>query len=127
MRQCIKYFMIVLLGVLLYDGVAQAAGISCTFIHNDEERCILSQAPTTTHKQDIRSILYDHFSSIPLYMDNVDSTQVPGNKSVLLLLSYFRMYWLADSPSSNPLLHSAFYPVPDPLSYYVFGLRKIII
>ena len=97
MRQCIKYFMIVLLGVLLYDGVAQAAGISCTFIHNDEERCILSQAPTTTHKQDIRSILYDHFSSIPLYMDNVDSTQVPGNKSVLLLLSYFRMCWLSDS------------------------------
>ena len=72
MRQCIKYFMIVLLGVLLYDSVAQAAGISCTFIRNDEERCILSQAPTTAHKQDIRSILYDHFSSIPLYMDNVD-------------------------------------------------------
>ena len=126
MRQCIKYFMIVLLGVLLYDGAAQAAGISCTFIRNDEERCILSQAPTA-HKQDIRSILYDHFSSIPLYMDNVDSTQVPGNKSFFILLNYFRMYWLADSPSSNPLLHSAFYPVPDPLSYYVFGLRKIII
>ena len=96
MRQCIKYFMIVLLGVLLYDSVAQAAGISCTFIRNDEERCILSQAPTTAHKQDIRSILYDHFSSIPLYMDNVDSTQVPGNKSVLLLLNYFRMCWLSD-------------------------------
>ena len=127
MKQCIKYFMIILLGVLLYDGAAQAAGISCTFIRNDEERCILSQAPTTTHKQDIRSILYDHFSSIPLYMDNVDSTQVPGNKSFFILLNYFRMYWLADSPSSNPLLHSAFYPVPDPLSYYVFGLRKIII
>ena len=45
MRQCIKYFMIVLLGVLLYGGAAQAAGISCTFIRNDEERCILSQAP----------------------------------------------------------------------------------
>jgi hypothetical protein len=60
-------------------------------------------------------------------MDNVDSTQVPGNKSFFILLNYFRMYWLADSPASNPLLHSAFYPVPDPLSYYVFGLRKIII
>lgn len=126
MRQCIKYFMIVLLGVLLYDGAAQAAGISCTFIRNDEERCILSQAPTA-HKQDIRSILYDHFSSIPLYMDNVDSTQVPGNKSVLLLLNYFRMYGLSDSSISGSLLHASFYPVPDPLSYYVFGLRKIII
>ena len=114
MKQCIKYFMIILLGVLLYDGAAQAAGISCTLISNDSERCFLSQAPTS-HQQNIR------------YMDNVDSTQVPGNKSFFILLNYFRMYWLADSPSSNPLLHSAFYPVPDPLSYYVFGLRKIII
>ena len=126
MKQCIKYFMIVLLGVLLYDGAAQAAGISCTFIRNDEERCILSQAPTA-HKQDIRSILYDHFSSMALYMDNVDSTQVPGNKSVLLLLNYFRMYGLPDSSISGSLLHASFAPVPDPLSYYVFGLRKIII
>ena len=125
MKQCIKYFMIILLGVLLYDGAAQAAGISCTLISNDSERCFLSQAPTS-HQQNIRNIC-NHFSSMPLYMDNVDSTQVPGNKSFFILLNYFRMYWLADSPSSNPLLHSAFYPVPDPLSYYVFGLRKIII
>ena len=118
MKQCIKYFMIILLGVLLYDGAAQAAGISCTLISNDSERCFLSQAPTS-HQQNIRNI-YNHFSSMPLYMDNVDSTQVPGNKSFFILLNYFRMYWLADSPTSNPLLHPAF-------SYYVFGLRKIII
>ena len=125
MRQCIKYFMIVLLGVLLYDGAAQAAGISCTLISNDSERCFLSQAPTS-HQQNIRNI-YNHFSSMPLYMDNVDSTQVPGNKSVLLLLNYFRMCWLSDSSIGDSPLHTSFYPVPDPLSYYVFGLRKIII
>ena len=49
MKQCIKYFMIILLGVLLYDGAAQAAGISCTLISNDSERCFLSQAPTSSH------------------------------------------------------------------------------
>ena len=70
MKQCIKYFMIILLGVLLYDGAAQAAGISCTLISNDSERCFLSQAPTS-HQQNIRNI-YNHFSSMPLYMDNVD-------------------------------------------------------
>lgn len=91
MKQCIKYFMIILLGVLLYDGAAQAAGISCTLISNDSERCFLSQAPTS-HQQNIRNI-YNHFSSMPLYMDNVDSTQVPGNKSFFILLNYFRMYW----------------------------------
>ena len=125
MKQCIKYFMIILLGVLLYDGAAQAAGISCTLISNDSERCFLSQAPTS-HQQNIRNI-YNHFSSMPLYMDNVDSTQVPGNKSVLLLLNYFRMCWLSDSSIGDSPLHTSFYPVPDPLSYYVFGLRKIII
>ncbi len=117
--------MIILLGVLLYDGAAQAAGISCTFIRNDNGRCVLSQAPTS-HQQNIRNI-YNHFLSTPLYIDNVDSTQVPGNKSVLLLLNYFRMYWLTDSPACNSLLHISFYAIPDPLSYYVFGLRKIII
>lgn len=35
MKQCIKYFMIILLGVLLYDGAAQAAGISCTRAEKD--------------------------------------------------------------------------------------------
>lgn len=125
MKQCLKYLMVILLGVLLYDGAAQAAGISCTFMRSDEEGYALSQAPTS-HQQNIRNI-YNHILSMPLYMDNVDSTQVPGNKSFFILLNYFRMYWLADSPTSNPLSHSAFYPVPDPLSYYVFGLRKIII
>ena len=126
MKQCIKYLMILLLGVLLYDGAAQAAGISCTFIrNNDDERCILSQAPTS-HQQNISNI-YNRFLSTPLYIDNVDSTQVPGNKSVLLLLNYFRMRWLAESPACDSLLHASFYPVPDPLSYYIFGLRKIII
>lgn len=60
MKQCIKYFMIILVGVLLYDGAAQAAGISCTLISNDSERCFLSQAPTS-HQQNIRNI-YNHFS-----------------------------------------------------------------
>lgn len=86
MKQCIKYLMIILLGVLLYDGAVQAAGISCTLISNDSERCFLSQAPTS-HQQNIRNI-YNHFSSMPLYMDNVDSTQVPGNKSFFILLNY---------------------------------------
>ena len=62
---------------------------------------------------------------MPLYMDNVDSTQVPGNKSFFILLNYFRMYWLADSPTSNPLLHPAFYPVPDPLSYYAVSYTHL--
>ena len=126
MKQCIKYLMILLLGVLLYDGAAQAAGISCTFIrNNDDERCILSLAPTTQH-QNIRTS-YTPFLSTPLYIGNVDSTHVPGNKSALLLLNYFRMRWLAESPACDSLLHASFYPVPDPLSYYIFGLRKIII
>ena len=65
MKQCIKYFMIILLGVLLYDGAIQAAGISCPFMSNDNERCFLSQAPSS-HQQIIRNI-FNHFSSMPLY------------------------------------------------------------
>lgn len=124
MKQCIKYLIAILLGVLLYDVALQAADIPCTPITHTT-RCILSQAPTT-QQQVIRNI-YFHLSIISLYMDNVDSTQVPGNKGVLLLLNYFRMHWPADSPTCNSLLHSSFHPMPDPHAYYVFGLRKIII
>ena len=100
MKQCIKYLMILLLGVLLYDGAAQAAGISCTFIrNNDDERCILSQAPTS-HQQNIRNI-YNRFLSTPLYIDNVDRTQVPGNKSVRLLLNYCCMRRRAEAPAGH--------------------------
>lgn len=124
MKECIKYFMIALFGVLLYTGAAQASGISCTSADNDSNRCFLSQAPTT-HQQIFRNIFH-YFSNVSLYMDNVDITPVPGNKSILLL-TCFRMYWLADSPACSSLLHTSFHPVPDPHSYYVFGLRKIII
>lgn len=125
MKECIKYFLIALIGILLCNSAAQATGISCTSADRDAEHCILSQAPTT-HQQFIRNLYY-HLSAVSLYMDSVDSTQVPGNKSVLLLLNYFRMHWLADSPACSSLLHTSFHPVPDPHSYYVFGLRKIII
>lgn len=125
MKECIKYLLIALIGILLCSSAVQAAGVSCTSADNDAERYVLSQAPTT-HQQIIRNI-FQHLSTLSLYMDSVDTTQVPGNKSVLLLLSYFRMYWLAGSPTSDSSLHASFHPVPDPHSYYVFGLRKIII
>lgn len=126
MKQCIKYLMITLLGVLLYDSAVQAAGVPYAYTYPEEERCVLSQAPIT-HEQDIRNILYDHFSSLPLYIDHVDSTQVPGNKSSLLLLNAFQTYRPSGSPANSSSPRIAFCPVPDPLSYYVFGLRKIII
>lgn len=124
MKQCIKYLIAILLGVLMYGCAMQAADIPCTPV-NHATRCILSQAPTT-QQQVIRNI-FNHLSSVSLYMDNVDCTKVPANKSILLLMNCFRMCWRDDSLTLGALAHSPYYLVPDPLSYYVFGLRKIII
>lgn len=125
MKQCIKYLILFLLGVLLYDTAAQATGISCLSTNNDTEGYFFSQAPTT--QQQVTRNIYNHFSSVTLYMDDIDSMQVPSDKSMLLLLNYIRTYWLADSPVCNSSLCIYSPPVSDPISYYVFGLRKIII
>ena len=92
MKQCIKYFMIILLGVLLYDGAAQAAVYRAPFDKQRQRRCFLSQAPYLT-SQNIRNI-YNHFSSMPLYMDNVDSTQVEK----VQLFHFAKNYFLLAEP-----------------------------
>lgn len=124
MRHCIRYFLIILLSVLLYDGTVQAAGVSCTSKNNNTEQCFLSQAPTM-----LQQIIHNsnHFLSTPLFMDNVDRTQVPNNRSISLLLNYSRVQWLTNSTAGNQLLHSSLHLMPDPFYYYIIELRKIII
>ena len=127
MKQCIKYLMTILFSILLYDGMVQVASMSCTLRRNESERCTLSQTPALqlshTH---IRNI-YHYFLSTPLYIDKVDTMQVRDNKSMYLLLSYLRTGKAAHSSGDVSLSPPAYRSASDPLSYYVFGLRKIII
>lgn len=127
MKQCIKYLMTILIGLLLYDGMVQVASMSCTLRQNESERCTLSQAPTSqlSHAH-IRNI-YHYFLSTPLYIDQIDTMQVRDNKSMYLLLNYLRMGKNTHFPGEVSLSPPVYRSASDPLSYYVFGLRKIII
>ncbi|EGF56926.1 hypothetical protein [Bacteroides fluxus] len=123
MKQCIKLSIIIILAALLHNGATKAADFLCTPASNPTECCFLSQAPAT--QQAVQNF-YDHFYTVSLYMEHVDSTQVPGNKSILLRTNLFRMQLHAHSPECDRLLYLSPHPVPD-TNYYIFGLRKIII
>ena len=123
MKQCIKLSIIVILAALLHNNAIKAADFLCTPTSNQAERCFLSQAPT---KQQAVQHFYDHFLTVSLCMEHVDSTQVPGNKCILLRTNLYKMHLQAYSPKCDRLLYLSPHPVPD-ANYYIFGLRKIII
>ena len=60
-------------------------------------------------------------------MSHTDGVHVPGNKSVLWVIAYFyKHHRLSQSPPPaarqySPILSS------DPVSHYIYGLRKIVI
>lgn len=124
MKLGIKYCMIILLTILLHHSIAGAMDLSCAPTFSAIERCNFSQAPTAG--QAVRNI-YNHFPAKALCLDHVDTTQVPGNKCILLVANHLWIEWLADSLSRSIALPPAFDIQSDPLTYYIFGLRKILI
>lgn len=123
MKQCIKYCMVAILAVLLYNGATEAAPSLCTTANESTEGFVFQSGTDT--RQSIRNF-YEHLSTVSLCMEHIDNTQVPGNKSILIRKNLFREYLRAGAPECDRLSYLSSHPVPDP-NYYVIGLRKIII
>lgn len=123
MKQCIKIGIIVILAALVHNGALQAADVLCIPTSPKTECCLLSQAPTA--QQTIQNF-YHYFLTVSLCLEYVDGTQVPGNKSILLPANSFKMQLAAYSSEYDRLLFLSPHPMLD-TSYYVFGLRKILI
>lgn len=123
MKQCIKYSILIILIALLHNSAIKAAGFLCTPVSNNTEYCFSSQ--TSTSKQAVQDF-YSHFSIVSLCVEHVDSAQVPASKSIMLLTRLFGILPCTSSSGCDRLLYLPSHPVPD-TSYYIFGLRKIII
>ena len=59
-------------------------------------------------------------------MSHADVAHIPTDKSVQLLITYFREYKSQQNTSQTHSLHIPKY-FYDPITYYIYGLRKIVI
>lgn len=125
MKQCLKLCMIVILAVSLHTIAAETASVSCTPATTQAAAsCFLPQDTATVTQQSIRN---SFLSVVTLCMEHADSIQISSEKSFLPRPDLSGTQLHAYPPEcSRRLSHLSPYPVPD-MSYYIFGLRKIII
>ena len=70
--------------------------------------------------------LHYFYSTQSCDMSHADVAHIPTDKSVQLLITYFREYKSQQNTSQTHSLHIPKY-FYDPITYYIYGLRKIVI
>lgn len=126
MKQNLKYGIIVLLAILLHSLTMKAADVVYAADASQQE-CFISQAGGGNTQ-----ITHRHFHlfgiSLPCEIGHTDLSHISTtDKSFYRTETYFRKYMLRKSLSSDVLLHINRHRLSDPLTYYVYELRKIII
>ena len=76
--------------------------------------------------QDALEHLYNLYTTQTCDMSHTDVAHVPTDKSMFLLIAYFCDHYKHQSPPYPVSSHSPTYYY-DPISYYIYGLRKIVI
>ncbi|KAA6333543.1 hypothetical protein EZS27_018050 [termite gut metagenome] len=127
MGTCLKYCIVsAVLIMLLYSPAVKAAEVDYTIqtSFSSEHTYIVMQG--RDGKQSVS--FHDFFSSTLCDMIGMDFIYMPTTKSMLPSIILFK----EDVPSANVslygvALHHSFIYVSDPVTHYVFGLRKIIV
>ena len=88
-----------------------------------QEKCYVSQ-DHPVHNALER--LYNFYATQSCDMSHADVAHVPADKSMLLLITYFCEHYKLQSPPRSASLHTPTY-FYDPISYYIYGLRKIVV
>ncbi|KDS21733.1 hypothetical protein M089_0419 [Bacteroides ovatus str. 3725 D9 iii] len=88
-----------------------------------QEKCYVSQDRPI---QDALERLYNLYTTQTCDMSHTDVAHVPTDKSMFLLIAYFCDHYKHQSPLYPVSSHSPTYYY-DPISYYIYGLRKIVI
>lgn len=124
MKLCVKTLLLIILVLLVPNCATAATSAPISSSDNDIEVCILSQAPTT---QQLLNDIYKHISSQAICLDVVDTILVPGNKVIRLLATNCpTLHSFSKTQDNTHLFHLQ--PMPnDPLGYYIYGLRRILI
>lgn len=128
MKHKLKYGMVLALALLLHLITMKVADISCfpaDFEAQDE--CFISQASYSPSSDNPYGHFHFYCTTMPCEMGHADISHVPTDKSFLRSETCIRKYMLRKSLSSDISIHIDTHRLFDPLTYYVYGLRKIII
>lgn len=125
MKQNLKYGLLLVLALLIHvvTNEAMESGNGVLTPTYRQERCCLSQARPVRNALER---LYHLYSTQSCDMSHADVAHAPADKSLLLLVTYFGEHYKLQSPPNSPshLTPHCYY---DPLTHYIYGLRKIVI
>lgn len=125
MKQSLKCGLLLVLALLIHS-VANAAMEDICKVSSPtyrQEKCCVSQ-DHPTHNALER--LYSFYSAQSCDMSHAVIAHVPTDKSVQLLITHFREHKSPQSPSYTHSFHVPKY-FSDPITHYIYGLRKIVI
>lgn len=125
MKQSLKYGLLLALALLIHSVTNETVENICkaSYPTFSQEQCSLSQE-SPVHNALER--LYHFYSTQSCDMSHVDVVHIPADKSMLLPIAYLREHKKRITPSYSHLPHvpNYFY---DPITHYIYGLRKIVI
>jgi hypothetical protein len=112
--------------MLLYSPVVKAASIDCVIHQTSFSSGHAYIVPQERNNMPTIS-LHAFFSSILCSIVQVDSVHVPTVKSILLFTTLFKEQAHINSSLWGATLRHFSTCLSDPVAYYIFGLRKIIV
>lgn len=124
MKQGLKYGLLIVMALLLHSVTMKAVDAAKLSTETVQQECFLSQADSISHAFER---FYIYYSNMPCEMGHADVSHIPADKSFIIHFSRFREHKALNDFFSDYLVHPSIYSLSDPVSYYVFGLRKIII
>ena len=125
MKQSLKFGLLLVLALLIHCVTNGTMEDICkvTSPTYRQEKCYVSQDCPI---QNALERLYNLYATQSCDMSHADVAHVPTDKSVQLLIAYFREYKSQQNTSQTHSLHIPKY-FYDPITYYIYGLRKIVI
>lgn len=112
---------------LLHSIIMKAANADAVYSNSgfEQTKCSISQAHCCTY--DIFDNYHLHSSAMPCEMGHVDISNVPAAKSCYRFAARLRDHKSSSRAANYDSPQFSLYSLSDPVSYYVFGLRKIIV
>ena len=125
MKQSLKYGLFLVLALLIHVVSNEAMEDNCRVSPPTyrQEKCYVSQ-DHPVHNALER--LHYFYSIQSCDMSHADVAHIPTDKSMFLLIAYFCDHYKHQSPPYPVSSHSPTYYY-DPITYYIYGLRKIVI
>lgn len=125
MKQNLKFGLLLVLALLIHCATNGAMEDMCKVSSPTyrQEKCYMSQDCPI---QNALERLYNLYATQSCDMSHTDVTHVPTNKSVLLPVAFSGEHHNSQRPYHSSSSHppTCYY---DPISYYIYGLRKIVI